>query len=602
LRDGDALIIVPPFASIDRPSLAAHLLQACAGAAGFRVRVLYANLAFAGEIGVDAYTAVSYAPTFAMIGERLFARSAHGEPPRTIPDPSFGLNEGDLTRLEERAVAFSDTMALAVAALPFKVVGATTTFEQTNASLALLTRVKRVRPDIITILGGANCEGEMAEGVASIAASVDHIFSGECEVAFPAFLERRRAGVPTGERIIKGSLCTDLDALPTPDFTEYFQQRALLLPSHGAELPKATLPYESSRGCWWGQKHHCTFCGLNGEGMVFREKSPDRVIEELRSLSRAYDAVGFSMTDNIMPHTYWKTLLPRLAADPLPIPLFYEQKANLSLDQVLALKRAGVTSIQPGIEALSTALLKRMDKGVFARQNVMLLRYARSSELDVQWNLLVAFPGDEQEAYEETLALLPKLHHLQPPLGLLGLSIDRFSPYFQRPLAYGIRDLRPHPNYHAVFPAHADIERLAYRFVGDYASGAYRCNDVIRALQQEVDTWRARWVKGPVPALRIDPLGDAYLLRDTRGLPGTEEALLLGRDDAAALLRAAPYAPSPAMDRAIERRLGVLLDGYYVPLATASPGLLMEIEREGHRVTAPRGERRGCLPLAPRSG
>src|SRR6478672_7011629 len=84
--DGEILIIVPPFAAIDRPSLAAHVLQACAGAAGARVRVLYANLAFAAEIGPSAYTAVSYAPTFAMIGERLFARSAHG-PPRTNPDP-----------------------------------------------------------------------------------------------------------------------------------------------------------------------------------------------------------------------------------------------------------------------------------------------------------------------------------------------------------------------------------------------------------------------------------------------------------------------------------------------------------------------------------
>src|SRR4051812_44892015 len=84
--DGEVVLIVPPFASIDRPSLAAHILQACAGAAGFQVRVFYANLVFAAEIGPAAYTAVSYAPTFAMLGERLFATSAHG-PRRTNLDP-----------------------------------------------------------------------------------------------------------------------------------------------------------------------------------------------------------------------------------------------------------------------------------------------------------------------------------------------------------------------------------------------------------------------------------------------------------------------------------------------------------------------------------
>ena len=31
-----------------------------------------------------------------------------------------------------------------------------------------------------------------------------------------------------------------------------------------------TLFLETSRGCWWGQRMHCTFCGLNGSGMVYR--------------------------------------------------------------------------------------------------------------------------------------------------------------------------------------------------------------------------------------------------------------------------------------------------------------------------------------------
>lgn len=30
------------------------------------------------------------------------------------------------------------------------------------------------------------------------------------------------------------------------------------------------LLYEASLGCWWGEKHHCTFCGLNGTTMKFR--------------------------------------------------------------------------------------------------------------------------------------------------------------------------------------------------------------------------------------------------------------------------------------------------------------------------------------------
>ena len=149
------------------------------------------------------------------------------------------------------------------------------------------------------------------------------------------------------------------------------------------------------------------------------------------------------MTDNIMPHNYFKTLIPRLGNELPELQIFYEEKANLSLQDVLALKKAGVASVQPGIEALSSRLLKRMKKGVQARQNLMLLRYARAAGLQLYWNLLWGFPGDELAAYEETLAILPLLHHLQPPIGFGHISIDRFSPYFFQPEEFGIITFRP---------------------------------------------------------------------------------------------------------------------------------------------------------------
>lgn len=625
LLEGEILIIVPPFAAVNRPSLPAHLLQACALARGFRVSVLYANLLLAAEIGVALYSAVSNAPPHAMVGERFFARSAHGLPPFGEPGEAalpvdIDVDLPALVRLEPRAFAFAEAVAAAVARRPFKVVGATTTFEQTNASFALLQRIKRARPEIVTILGGANCEGEMARGIASLdpgAAQIDHIFSGESDVTFPAFLVALAAGARPRDRIVMGAPLGDLDALPTPDFTEYFEQREMIFPasarrSFEAALGPTRLPYESSRGCWWGQKHHCTFCGLNGQGMAFREKSPERVFEELTSLAAAHGTARFCMTDNIMPRGYFKTLLPRLAASPSKVSLFYEQKANLSLDDVLTLKRAGVHSIQPGIEALSSALLRRMDKGVLARQNLVLLRDARAAGLDLQWNLLWGFPGDLAKDYEDTLALLPLLHHLQPPDSLLHLSIDRFSPYFQRPEAYGIENIRPHPSYRAAFPGHAALHQIAYYFVGDYASAAHRRRDLIDRIEQEIGAWRARWAPAAgaqptPPTLRVSQVGDHYLVLDTRGLPGTDETMVLDRDEAASALRAAPYAETAAVARAIERRIGVVVDDFYVPLATASPALLQSLEREGRgaskaaRMEDP-GEQRKRLPVIPETG
>ena len=67
----------------------------------------------------------------------------------------------------------------------------------------------------------------------------------------------------------------DLDALPVPDYSDYFRD----LDASGVSadvLP--VLLFETARGCWWGAKSHCTFCGLNGGAMAFRAKSQSRAL------------------------------------------------------------------------------------------------------------------------------------------------------------------------------------------------------------------------------------------------------------------------------------------------------------------------------------
>ena len=605
LREGDALIIVPPFAGLDRPSLAAHLLQACAARSGVRVRVLYASLLLGAEIGEINYEAVCYAPSGALLGERFFAAAAYGLPPfgndsgyQTYFERPTERREGEvqvdlaeLQRLEPKGRGWADAVGTAVAERGYKVVGCTTTFEQTAASVALLGRVKRARPRTLTVIGGANCEGEMARGILSLGAPIDYVFSGESEVTFPDFVRQVLSGRRPRRRVVEGRPCMDLDALPTPDFSEFYEQFERLIPDSAlAANEMILLPYESSRGCWWGEKHHCTFCGLNAQTMAHREKSPDRVIEELRLLLDKHPTRKVCVVDNIMPRSYFKTLLPRLAAEVPGLRAFYEEKANLSLDNVLALKEAGVTEIQPGIEALSTPLLKLMDKGVSARQNVALLRYARAAGVNLTWNLLYAFPGDRPEDYEQTLALVPLLRHLAPPGGLSHLSIDRFSPYFDYPERYGITNLRPMRSYASVLPPGADVSKVAYHFVGDYRSGSREATELMDRLTAEVDHWMTLWRSDDeaLPALAISPLGDdAFLLVDTRGLEGTEEIQFLSREQAAVALTGAGLGEREEVEWALEAKLVVELDSCFVPLATADPSLLREFEAE-RRPRSPR--------------
>jgi ribosomal peptide maturation radical SAM protein 1 len=605
LGTADALIVVPPFAGLDRPSLAAHLLQACAARCGFSVRVFYANLALAEVIGEIIYQAICYAPTSALLGERCFARAAYGAPALgrdnmlvegAIADVTgeTKISRADIEKAEQRIVEWLPELAAVLAEAEIPVVGCSTTFEQTAASVAILNRLKALAPERITLLGGANCEGEMARGILSLPVSVDYVFSGESEETFPAFLSEVLAGRRPEGRIVPGKVCRELDGLPTADFSEYFTQRSVFLPETLCACDDVVwLPYEASRGCWWGEKHHCTFCGINGQGMVFRQKSPDKVIAELRAITGRHGLPRVCMVDNIMPHRYFQTLLPRLGQEVPGLHLFYEQKANLTLEQVLALKRAGVALVQPGIEALSTPVLRLMDKGVTARQNLALLRYARSARLEMNWNLLYGFPGDCRDDYEQTLALIPYLRHLQPPSDLCRLSIDRFSPYFDRPDQYGIRSMRPMDSYFAVLPAGADVPRIAYHFLGDYDSGSLAEPELLERLEEGVNDWKRLWAEqdGDVPLLAVVELApDSYVLMDTRGIPGGQTVRFLNRREAEAALVSHPLRQSsPESEWAREHGLALALDDWHVALATASPDVLAGFEgaARGSPVPAP---------------
>lgn len=609
---GDALIVVPPFTRTFLPLLAPHLLQAIGRQAGFRVHVLYGNLVFARLIGVRDYDVLSAIANRSLFGERVFSAAAYGLPPlgagRERLRPRY---EERMARKDEKvgwpayaeasdtAVHWADELSAAIGALDYAVVGCTTMFEQTSASVALLRRLKQRRPQVVTVIGGANCEDEMAEGVATLCDEIDFIFSQESDASFPAFLAQLASGDRPEERIVRGRPFTELDSSPTPSYADFFRQFEPLVPRtpETEEIwSKIRVPYESSRGCWWGQKNHCTFCGLNGLGMGFREKSPERVLQQLGELAAEYpfellgsDRLKVAMTDNIMPRGYLRSLVPRLKQEFPRARLYYEQKANLSLDEVIALVEAGIDVIQPGIETLSTSYSRRMRKGVSAPQNIALLRYAVSAGMSITWNLLTHFPGDELSELEQMLELVPLLHHLPPPTGASPLSIDRFSPYFDEPGEHGISNVRPLAAYAEAFPRRARIREMAYFFEADYECASRDNPGTIAKLERAVGAWIAAWDRDAAPPLlcvqypsRVyrGSVGAELVLIDTRGLPGTEYTRGLTREEASTILVRRRFGSTPRDRWAVERKLAVEIDGMFVPLATAEAELLRGVEKE----------------------
>ena len=501
----DVVFVVMPFADVGRPAIGVSLLKAAAAHAGYSSAITYGSIQLASIIGTDLYHQISTAfPPDLLVGEWFFADDVFAN---DIPDADDYLAQVvakhalpatiDVLRAARRDRSrYLDAVTETIAAQSPRIVGFTTTFHQTCASLAIARRLKaRPNPPAI-VFGGANCEGEMGVQMLASFPWIDYVSCGESEHSFVKLIDHLLRGGPEpqggvlsrtrGQDVIESQVVREMDDLPYPDYDDYFEQ------IERSALGRAAahhLIIETSRGCWWGAKHHCTFCGLNGETMAFRSKSADRAYDEIVALCRKYGLSRVACVDNILDMRYIDTLFPKLAASGLELELFYEVKSNLRYDQLVKMHRGGMRQIQPGIESFSNHVLKLMDKGVTGFQNIQLMRWCKEIGIECAWNVLGGFPGEDKADYDAMAALIPSLTHLDPPCSCAQVRLDRFSPFHSRAAQYGFRKLRPSRAYFFVFPfGRRELERLAYFFDYDYDDGR-RPETYLEGVQRAVQRW-----------------------------------------------------------------------------------------------------------------
>ena len=492
-------LVVPPWQSVVRPNLGVSRLAADLAEVGILARVHYLNMEFAALAGVrlSDWLAIE-SDCRALLGEWVFCAAAAGdehhcvELPQqmaaVIPPP---LVEQVLAARELAAGFVADAAAQLALDEPL-VVGMTTSFHQTCAAVALAREVKRLRPDTITCLGGGNCAGSMGRALAAAFPQVDHVFSGECDDVFPAFVQAVLAGASPGADFRQAAPVEELDRLPPPDFSDYFA--TLVRMDYAAEVRPGLL-FESSRGCWWGQRRHCRFCGVNGTNMTFRARAAERVAAELSQQRSRWGVRRFEAADNILGPGDTAQLFDELAAgeESDRLDLFYEVRSNMSHAQLLRAARGGLTWVQAGIEGLDDELLRKMDKGVTGLDNIRFLRDCQEIGIHPLWIILHSIPGEDPEAYRRMTALAPLLEHLPPPERCYAVRLDRHSPYQQHPRELGFSRARPADAYGHVFGFldPALVAGLAYYFQGaprDPAPAA-----VVEELSRAVERWQQRF-------------------------------------------------------------------------------------------------------------
>lgn len=568
------LLLSMPFGAMERPALGLSLLKARLALDGIACDVRYPSFTFADLLGEEEYHWISSTiPYIAFAGDWCFTETLYGqrreldkEYVAEVLQKTWRLGSDEIARIMAVRTMAGKFLDYCMASIPWEdyaVVGFTSTFEQNIASLALAKRVKACHPRIATVFGGANWEGEMGQELHRQFPFVDYVCSGEADESFPPLaallLENAVQGATLPSGIVyredgrtlstgRAAPVRNLDALPIPDFSDYFRDWS----DSGAALAVApTVLVETSRGCWWGDKSHCTFCGLNGATLAFRSKSAPRALREMRHLSDRWQTDRIEVVDNILDMRYFSDFLPALAEDGRPWSIFYEVKANLTRAQVATLRAAGVTRIQPGIESFSDHVLKLMRKGTCGLRNVQLLKWCREYGIGVDWNILYGFPGETRQDYEEMLAMLPAIEFLHPPGACGPIRMDRFSPYFEKPEEFGLINVRPMAPYAFLYPFPVEsLMRIAYHFDFDYRPGEAptgHADEVIRFAE----AWREKNEPGLLWAVTL-PNG-SLLLNDTRSCATMPEVELNG-PEAAAYEFCDEFRPFPGIVRHLRER------------------------------------------------
>ncbi len=485
---GRIALISAPWPLFDRPSIQLGTLKGFLNQhhPDIRVDTHHIYLKIARILGYPFYQAISErswiaeSPYAALLYPgrmekvtRFWRRKVHGDPL---------LASRDFRELCNRVKAASLAIVDREPWDRYLLIGFSICLAQLTSTLYFIREIKRRTPQLPVVVGGSACAGALGESLLHTVPDIDYVIRGEGELPLLQLTEGILARRDPSQSVDIPSLIhrdgpsledthqqlPHLDGLPIPDYADYFRDLKSMGPRH-AFLPR--LPVEISRGCWWRKRgslkggEGCAFCNLNLQWSGYREKSPERTALEIDTLVNRHQLLSIYFMDNLLPAKGLEKRFCAIQKLGKDLQLFSEIRANTSRGVLEAMASAGMEEVQVGVEALSTRLLKKLNKGTTAMDNLEIMKNCEQPQLpDLTGNLILHFPSSDSRDVAETLKNLPFAFPFRPLKGV-SLWLGYGSPLWRDPGRYGIRLTGNHPNYRYLFPSQ-EIQRSRFMMQG----------------------------------------------------------------------------------------------------------------------------------------
>jgi ribosomal peptide maturation radical SAM protein 1 len=464
-------------------------------------------------IGLDISQAISMSGS--LLGEAVFACSLFPAKRATILD---FIDEQKTAYPDLRDIDFVNQVIDPIAASmcryaadtdwsQYLCIGFSLVFVQTAASLFMAKLIKQSVPTARILVGGPNSSGEIGMSLLRTFPQLDLMINGEGELPLTELVRRLLDGHATslddipgvvsrnGEREAAGALSqlNAIESLPVPNYDSYFEDvdssvmRSII-------YPKVVLPVESSRGCWWDRSYRepmmsCSFCSLNLQWKGYREKSVEKFVAELVALSSRYNITRILLVDNILRYGDVSALCGKIRAAGKNFRIGIEARVSVTPAQMALLREAGVVYIQFGIEALSTEILKLINKGTTCIQNIQAMKFCERFGIESISNIITYHPGVRAEAIRETLRNMEFVTCYRP-LRLSRFTLDYQSPVFKNPDAFGVSRIRNLETLSRCFPDEycRDLFWGPKSFDADFTD---EIDDLWTSVAGAIDEWQA---------------------------------------------------------------------------------------------------------------
>ena len=269
---------------------------------------------------------------------------------------------------------------------------------------------------------------------------VDGVVSGEGEIPLLHLLNARdmedafkAPGLAfwQGGEVVQNppAVMDDLNLLPAPDFTA--------LPLADYISPEIILPLMTARGCPWGK---CVFCTHHASYKRYRQRSIERVVDDIECLKERHGARLFNFYDEMIPPARFRKMAWEITGRGLEVcySAYGKPARGFDRDTLAAIRRSGCRMILWGVESASQRVLDLMKKGTRVEDIQQVLREAARLGIKNLVFIMFGFPGETEEEFLDTIHFLERNRDAVHALSKGRFRLMEGSEISRRPRAFGI--------------------------------------------------------------------------------------------------------------------------------------------------------------------